>query len=150
MNTCKPSITVAALIEREGEFLLVEEISASRGVVLNQPGGHLEGGGESLLDAVVRETLEESAHIFEPQALVGIYSWVSHSGTTRLLFAFAGQAVAHHADRALDQGIVRAVWMGLDEIRAKQAQHRSKMVLHILEDYLSGVRYPLELLSFVG
>ncbi len=141
----KPNITVAAIIEQDGKFLLVEE-HTSQGVLFNQPAGHLESG-ESLLAAVARETLEESAYTFEPQHLVGIYRWhAPQSDTTYLRFAFAGRILAHHPQQALDEGIIRAVWMTQEEIRASHAHHRSPLVLRCVEDYLSGKRYPLELL----
>ena len=141
----KPNVTVAAIIEQDGKFLLVEEYT-SQGVLFNQPAGHLEEG-ESLLAAVARETLEESAYTFEPQHLIGIYRWHSPvADTTYLRFAFAGRILAHHPQRALDEGIIRAVWMTPEELRASQAHHRSPLVLRCVEDYLSGKRYPLELL----
>lgn len=141
----KPNVTVAAIIEQDGKFLLVEE-HTSQGLLFNQPAGHLEAG-ESLLAAVARETLEESAYTFEPQHLIGVYNWhASLSNTTYLRFAFCGRILAHHAERALDDGIVRAVWMSPDEIRACAARHRSPLVLRCIEDYLAGKRYPLELL----
>jgi ADP-ribose pyrophosphatase YjhB (NUDIX family) len=139
----KPNVTVAAVIEREGKFLLVEEETA-QGLCLNQPAGHLEPD-ESLIAASIRETLEESAYDFEPQYLIGIYRWPSPD-TTYLRFAFGGIVTDHHPALTLDSGIVRAVWMSMDEIRASVSRHRSPLILRCCEDYLAGKRFPLEML----
>ena len=142
----KPNVTVAAVIEQNGKFLLVEE-ETTQGLLFNQPAGHLEAN-ESLIAAVARETLEESAYEFEPQHLIGIYRWhATGSDTTYLRFAFAGRILAHHPERTLDEGIVHAVWMTPEEIRATQARHRSPLILRCVEDYLAGKRYPLELIT---
>jgi 8-oxo-dGTP pyrophosphatase MutT (NUDIX family) len=143
----KPNATVAAVIERDGRFLLVEE-ETSDGLRLNQPAGHLDPG-ESLVEAAVRETLEETAHVFAPRALVGIYQWPRPEGDlTYLRFAFCGQVSGHQPGRALDAGIVRALWLSTEEIRASTARHRSPLVLQCVEDYLAGRRYPLELIRY--
>lgn len=149
----KPSVTVAAIIEREGRFLMIEE-QASDGLRLNQPAGHLDEG-ETLTQAVVREALEESAHDFEPTALIGMYMSRNVSSartginggvdTTYLRFAFAGKLGQLH-DRPLDTGIVRTLWMTRDEIAACSERHRSPLVLRCIDDYLSGQRAPLSLL----
>jgi len=140
----KPNVTVAAVIERDGRFLLVEEDTA-HGRLFNQPAGHLESG-ESLVRAVERETLEETAYTFEPEALLGVYQY-HHPGddVTYLRFAFTGRITAHDAGRALDKGIVRAAWLTPDEMRREPARHRSPLVMRCVEDYLAGRRYPLEL-----
>jgi len=141
----KPNVTVAAVMERDGKFLLVEE-ETSQGVRFNQPAGHLEAN-ESLLSAITREVLEESAYHFAPSSLLGIYRWHSpESETTYLRFAFAGKISGHEPERQLDAGILRAIWLTPDEIRAKQALHRSPLILRCMEDYLSGKRYPIDLL----
>ncbi|MDO8789990.1 MAG: NUDIX hydrolase [Sulfuritalea sp.] len=141
----KPNVTVAALIEREGRFLLVEE-ETDAGLRFNQPAGHLDEG-ESLVAACTRETLEETAWGFTPTALVGIYQWPRPQGDiTYLRFAFSGELGAHEADRVLDDGILRAVWMTPDEIRAVADRHRSPLVWQCVCDYLAGRRFPLELL----
>ncbi|MDR2926494.1 MAG: NUDIX hydrolase [Azoarcus sp.] len=141
----KPNVTVAAVIERQGRFLLVEE-ETSNGLRLNQPAGHLEAG-ESLLCAVARETVEETAHSFAPEYLVGIYLCPRPQGdATYLRFAFGGQAGEADPARALDEGIVRTVWMTAEEIRASRARCRSPLVLQCVEDWLSGRRYGLEML----
>ena len=142
----KPNVTVAAVIEQDGKFLLVEE-HTSQGLLFNQPAGHLEAN-ESLLAAVARETLEESAYEFEPQYLIGIYRWhAPASDTTYLRFAFTGRILTHHPERVLDEGIVRAAWMTPEEIRATQARHRSPLILQCVEDYLAEKRYPLEIIT---
>lgn len=142
----KPHVTVAAVIEQDGKFLLVEE-HTSQGLKFNQPAGHLEAN-ESLLNAVVREAREESAYDFEPQYLVGIYRWhADASDTTYLRFAYSGRILAHHAGQALDEGIVRAVWMSVEEIRATAPRHRSPLILQCVEDFLAGKKYPLELIT---
>jgi 8-oxo-dGTP pyrophosphatase MutT (NUDIX family) len=142
----KPHVTVAAVIEQDGKFLLVEE-STSQGLRFNQPAGHLEAN-ESLFDAVVRETLEESAYQFVPKNVTGIYRWHSeHSNSTYLRFAFCGEVSGFESNRTLDTGILRAVWMTIEEIRAQHARHRSPLVLRCIEDYLTGHRYPLALLT---
>jgi 8-oxo-dGTP pyrophosphatase MutT (NUDIX family) len=141
----KPNVTVAAVIERDGKFLLVEE-HTPQGLRFNQPAGHLEAD-ESLLAAVVRETLEESAYHFAPKHLLGIYRWHSaESDTTYLRFAFSGDITGHEAGRPLDTGILHAVWLTPDEIRATQARHRSPLILRCVEDHLAGIRYPLDIL----
>ncbi|MDO8207066.1 MAG: NUDIX hydrolase [Gallionella sp.] len=141
----KPNVTVAAVIEREGRFLLVEE-KTSQGLRFNQPAGHWESN-ETLTAGTIREALEESAYDIEPQYLIGIYRWhASESDTTFLRFAFGGVVTAHHPERTLDAGIVRTVWLTIDEIRANQARHRSPLVLRCCEDYLAGKRYPLDIL----
>lgn len=141
----KPNVTVAALIEREGRFLLVEE-ETEDGLRFNQPAGHLDEG-ESLVAACAREALEETAWSFTPTALVGIYQWPRPQGDiTYLRFAFAGALGAHEEGRALDDGILRAVWMTPDEIRATADRHRSPLVWQCVSDYLAGRRFPLELL----
>jgi len=145
----KPNVVVAAIIERDGYFLLVEE-EADGQLVLNQPAGHLDEG-ESLVDAVVRETLEETAWHFEPQALVGVYRWPHpEKPLTYLRFAFCGKVAHQDPDRTLDHGIVRALWMNLDELRAARARHRSPLIERCVDDYLAGQRYPLELLKDLG
>jgi len=141
----KPNVTVAAVVERDGKFLLVEE-ETSQGLRFNQPAGHLEAD-ESLLVAVAREVLEESAYHFVPQNLLGIYRWhTPESDTTYLRFAFSGNIIGHEPDRQLDAGILQAIWLTPDEIRATQALHRSPLILRCVEDYLAGKRYPLDLL----
>lgn len=144
----KPSVTVAAIIEREGHFLLIEE-ETSEGIRLNQPAGHLDPY-ESLEQAVIREVLEETAHDFTPHALVGMYMsrYMSRSrGTdvTYLRFTFCGQAGQEY-DRPLDDGILRTLWMTREEIAACPERHRSPILLRCVDDYLAGKRMPLELL----
>jgi len=142
----KPNTTVAAVIEQDGKFLLVEEETAD-GIRLNQPAGHLEDG-ETLLDAVVREAFEETAYRFEPQHLLGIYHWRrSDKEVTYLRFAFTGEAVGPEPGITLDAGIIRAVWMTPDEIRNCQAMHRSPQVLLCIEHYLAGQRFPLSAIT---
>lgn len=141
----KPNVTVAAVIEREGRFLLVEEETAE-GLRFNQPAGHLEEG-ESLVQAAVRETLEETAHSFVPEYLVGVYQWPRpQRDITYLRFAFGGRAGDALPGLKLDEGIVRAVWMTPEEIRATSQRHRSPLIVQCVDDWLSGCRYPLELL----
>jgi ADP-ribose pyrophosphatase YjhB (NUDIX family) len=142
----RPSATVAAVIERDGRFLLVEELDAGE-LRFNQPAGHLEQH-ESLIEACRREVLEESAWHFQPLELVGVYRWHSaENGITYLRFAFCGRLGGHDPQRKLDEGIVRAVWLHPQEIRDSQARHRSPLVLRCMEDYLAGRRYPMELLN---
>jgi 8-oxo-dGTP pyrophosphatase MutT (NUDIX family) len=150
----KPSVTVAAIIERDGKFLLVEE-HTPEGLRLNNPAGHLERG-ESPQTGCVREALEETARRFAPTALVGIYlsrfQRPARSGAgavypaediTYLRFAFCGTVGEPQAGRALDEGIVRTLWLTPDEIRASSVRHRSPLLLRCMEDYLAGQRYPL-------
>ena len=143
-----PHVTVAAIVEHQNRFLLVEE-HTDEGLKLNMPAGHLEAG-ESLLQAVVREVLEETARPFEPQALVGIYLASSPdkdgTPTSWLRFAFCGRAGETIAGRALDEGIVRTLWMSADELAASAARHRSPMVMTGVRDYLAGKRHPLDVL----
>lgn len=141
----KPNVTVAAVVERGGRFLLVEE-ETSDGLRFNQPAGHLEAG-ESLIEAAAREALEETAHPFVPEFLVGIYQWPRPDGeVTYLRFAFGGTAGEAIAGRRLDAGIVRAVWMTREEIVACAERHRSPLILRCVDDYLAGQRAPLGLL----
>lgn len=145
----KPSVTVAALIEREGRYLLVEE-HTPEGLRLNNPAGHLDPG-EGPLEGCVREVLEETAHRFTPTALLGIYlSRFQRPATgediTYVRFAFCGKVGEPVPGRALDTGIVRTVWLTPDEIRASRERHRSPLVLRCMEDHLAGRRYPLELI----
>lgn len=144
MRVWKPNVTVAAVVERDGRFLVVEE-ETETGLRFNQPAGHLDQG-ESLLQAVTREALEETAHHFRPEFLVGIYQWPKpDSDITYLRFTFGGCVTGFDPDRRLDLGIVRAVWLTLDELRETRERHRSPLILQCCEDYLAGRRYPLDL-----
>lgn len=142
----KPNATVAAVVERDGLFLLVEERIAGE-LKLNQPAGHVEFG-ESIAAAAVRETLEETAYHFKPGALIGIYQWSppEKPEVTYLRFAFSGEITGFEAGLALDTDIERAVWLSRDELVARTSQHRSPLLLACVDDYLAGHRYPLELL----
>lgn len=145
----KPNVTVAAVIHRDGKFLLVEE-ETEAGLAFNQPAGHLEEG-ESLVHAVAREALEETAYHFRPTHLVGVYQWRHPTKElTYLRFAFAGDLYGWEPERPLDEGIVAARWLTLDQIRASLARHRSPLILRCCEDYLAGQRFPLDLLVHYG
>jgi 8-oxo-dGTP pyrophosphatase MutT (NUDIX family) len=145
----KPNVTVAALMERDGRFLLVEE-ETDAGIRFNQPAGHLDEG-ESLVAACAREALEETAHEFEPTSLVGVYQWPRPQGDiTYLRFAFAGKVGPADTARKLDTGILRAVWMTVAEIEACAERHRSPLVLQCVRDYLAGRRFPLEVIRHHG
>ncbi len=141
----KPNVTVAVVVERTGKFLLVEE-ETERGLLFNQPAGHLESG-ESLVEAVIRETLEETAYHFIPRALLGVYQYKSSPEITYLRFAFIGEITGHDANRKLDAGIVRAAWLSSDEVHASSAHHRTPLVLRCIDDYLAGRRFALELIT---
>ena len=182
----KPNVTVAALIERDGHYLMVEE-ETDEGIRFNQPAGHLDEG-ESLIAACAREALEETAWHFAPAALVGIYQWTRPQGnalralpfgqtpgtpshppspgeggdqlappvgrstnggerTTYLRFAFSGNLGAHEPERALDAGILRAVWMTPVEIEANRPLHRSPLIWQCVQDHAAGRRFPLDLIK---
>ncbi len=146
LEPSRPVTTVATIVVRDGAFLLVEEETRA-GVRLNQPAGHLEAG-ETLVAAAVRETLEETGYRVAPTALLGIYRWQAPgAGTTFVRFAFVGEVVAHESHRALDEGILRALWLPYDELFARRATHRSPLVLRCVDDYRAGLRRPLDLVT---
>ena len=136
-----PRVTVAAVVAENGRYLLVEEETSS-GLCLNQPAGHLEPG-ESLLDAAVRETLEETTYGFTPQGLIGVYLFradqnSSEADLTYLRFAFTGTLGSLEPERALDTGIVRTLWLTRDQIWEQRRRHRSPLVMRCVDDYASG------------
>jgi len=144
----KPSVTVAAVIEKDGRFLLVEE-HTPEGLRLNNPAGHLDPG-ESPQQGAVREALEETTYTFIPDRLVGVYLArfqrpSREEDVTYLRFAFGGTCGEPDPSRSLDTGIVRTLWMTLDEVRASTDHHRSALVLKCIEDYAAGRRFPLDL-----
>jgi 8-oxo-dGTP pyrophosphatase MutT (NUDIX family) len=148
-----PSTTVAAIIERDGRYLLVEE-HTPEGLKLNNPAGHLDPG-ESPQQGVVREALEETARVFTPTALVGVYlSRFQRPATgedvTYLRFAYCGTVGTELPGRALDDGIVRTLWLTVDELHESRARHRSALVLQCILDHLAGRRYPLDLVTTDG
>ena len=156
MKRWKPSATVAAVIERNVDgvqkFLLVEELTRD-GLKFNNPAGHLDPG-ESPAQACARETLEETAFHFTPTHLVGVYlsrfERVEPEGVldiTYLRFAFCGELGEFVNGLALDEGIVRTVWLTADEIRASAEHHRSPLLLKCMEDYLAGKRFPIDLIT---
>lgn len=142
----RPDVTVAAVIERDGRFLLVEE-RVGRRIMINQPAGHLERG-ESLLEAVVRETLEETGYTMTPEWLIGIYLWHSAAANrTFLRFALAGPATGPDRSRRLDREVLRTLWMTREQMQAPASVLRSPLVLRCTDDYLAGVRHPLSVLA---
>ena len=143
----KPNVTVAAVIERDGRYLLVEEAS-DRGPVLNNPAGHLDPG-ESLIEAVVREVLEETACAFTPTHLVGIYlaRAIGAEPIAYLRFAFAGNVGEPEPGRALDEGILRTLWLWPEQIETERSRHRSPLLARCIADHRAGRRYPLDLLD---
>jgi len=145
----KPHATVAAIIERDNRFLIVEEISSGE-TVYNQPAGHLDPH-ESLLEAAIRETREETGWQFKPEYISGIYRW-EHPITRDcfLRVAFVGSCDQHDKEQPLDDGIIQALWLSRDELVAKAQQLRSPLVLRCIDDYLDGKKYPLDLLTDIA
>jgi len=141
-NLFNPHVTVACIAWHQNRFLMVEEQINGK-LVINQPAGHLEAG-ESLTDALIRETLEESAYLVKPISIVGIYLYKAHQNLTFLRICFYAQ-ILEQQNRALDSGISQVLWLSLDEIsRAKNL--RSEMVLTCVNDFMAGNNYPLEVL----
>ena len=149
MMIWKPHVTVAAIAENDGKFLIVEE-NIDGQMVYNQPAGHLDSG-ESLIEAVIRETLEETAWTFQPEALVGVQLWRHpvHS-ESYLRFSFCGSCYEHNTDRPLDDGIEEVVWLSRDELMDNNHRLRSPMVLRTIDDYLEGRRYSLDILEHIA
>jgi 8-oxo-dGTP pyrophosphatase MutT (NUDIX family) len=146
LDVPRPAATVATIVVRDGRFLVVEEQTRG-GIRINQPAGHLEAG-ETFAAAAARETLEETGFRVTPTALVGIYRWQApETGATFIRFAFAADVIAHEANRPLDEGIVRALWLPYDELVAQRARHRSPLVLRCVDDYRAGYRRPLDLVT---
>ena len=146
-NRWRPSVTVAAVIERDGRFLMIEE-ETTEGLRINNPAGHLDPG-ETPEEGCAREALEETAWHFRPTGLLGVYisrfqRSVTGEDITYLRFAFTGELGHEEVGRALDVGIVRTLWMTPAEVRASRAQHRSGLVLRCIEDHAAGRRFPLD------
>ncbi|WP_045729017.1 NUDIX hydrolase [Xanthomonas sp. GPE 39] len=139
----QPDVTVATIVAHDGRLLQVEE-AIGGALVLNQPAGHLEPD-ESLVEAAVRETLEETGWQVRPSAFIGAYQWKADNGRHYLRFAFAADPLEHHPHRPLDTGIVRALWMTPAELQSAQPRWRSPLVWQTVADFLAGQRYPLDL-----
>ena len=147
----QPDVTVACVVVRDGRLLVVEEKVRGR-VVLNQPAGHLEPD-ESLVEAARRETLEETGWQVEPTAFIGAYQWKAPAETPEepgrhyLRMAFVAEPLRHDSGRALDEGIVQALWLTPAELQAQSARHRSPLVWRVVEDFLAGRRHALDVLQ---
>ncbi|WP_022962584.1 NUDIX hydrolase [Halopseudomonas pelagia] len=139
-----PHVTVATIIEEQGRFLMVEEYRDNR-LVLNQPAGHVEED-ESLIQAALREALEETGYSVKLSSVVGIYLFKADNGVSYQRSCFAGKAIQHHPQRQLDDGIARAIWLTLDELKQRRQDLRSPLVLACIEDYLSKPHYSLDLI----
>jgi 8-oxo-dGTP pyrophosphatase MutT (NUDIX family) len=145
----QPDVTVATVVVRDGRLLMVEENAGGR-LVLNQPAGHLEPD-ESLVEAALRETLEETGWDVRLSAFIGAYQWKAPDTSRHYLrFAFAAEPVGHHPDRALDEGIHRALWLTPGELQAEAGRHRSPLVWRAVADFLAGRRQPLEVLQHLA
>ncbi len=144
----QPDVTVATIVVRDGRLLCVEE-RVNGHVVINQPAGHLEQD-ESLAEAALRETREETGWDVRLTSFVGAYQWRAETGRHYLRFAFAAEPVQHDPARKLDEGIVQAVWMTPDELQNAQSRHRSPLVLQVVTDYLAGRRHPLSMLQHIA
>lgn len=145
----QPDVTVATVVVRDGRLLCVEERANGRGLVLNQPAGHLEPD-EGLADAALRETLEETGWDVRLTAFVGAYQWKAPETDRHYLrFAFMAEPLRHHPERPLDEGILRAVWLTPAELQAQAARHRSPLVWRVVADALAGRRQPLSVLQQV-
>jgi 8-oxo-dGTP pyrophosphatase MutT (NUDIX family) len=139
----KPDITVAAVCEDNGRFLVVEERINHR-LVFNQPAGHVENG-EAIIAALVREVREETAWVFLPEAFLGVYLWRSPtSGRATLRFAFCGAVADHDPSQPLDRGIVRTHWLSRAQLIERTPRLRTPLVLRCIDDYLGGRRLPLD------
>jgi len=147
--TWQPHITVAAVIERDNRFLMVEE-NCEGAIVINQPAGHLEQN-ENLVQAVIRETLEETAWHINPTNIIGIYQWTNNDDRhTFIRIGFTGDCIGHDPVRKLDHGILRALWLTRDDLEKQAHRLRSPMVMQCVDDYLTGRRYPLKILSDIS
>jgi len=147
-SAVRPSVTVAAIVERDGAFLVVRERTKA-GLRLNQPAGHLESG-ETLSRAAARETLEEAAWHVEPFALIGVYRWEApDTGATFVRFAYAARPLGPMRGQALDHGIVDALWLTYDELAARRGEHRSPLVMRCVDDYRAGRRFELDFVQDV-
>jgi 8-oxo-dGTP pyrophosphatase MutT (NUDIX family) len=146
--TWRPDLAAAAIIERDGRFLIVEE--RIRGTLLfNQPAGHVEDG-EAIIDAAVRETLEETAWHLVPRALLGVYLWRNpDNGHSILRVAITGDVTVHEPGRALDEPVIAAHWMRRDELLAQPAKLRSPLVIRCIDDYIAGQRHELSALNYL-
>ena len=147
LNYWAPHVTVAAIVQQEGKFLLVEE-KINNELVINQPAGHLDNN-ETLIEAVIRETLEETRWDFLPEYISGIYRWIHNNGETYLRICFVGEATKEYKELNLDTGIERAIWLTENEIR-KHKNLRSPLVLKSIDDYLAEKKYPLHLIQDIS
>ena len=142
----QPDVTVATVVVRDGKLLCVEE-RANGALVINQPAGHLEPD-ESLIEAAVRETREETGWNVRITHVVGAYQWkATETGRHYLRFAFAAEPLDEIPGATLDEGIVRTLWLTPQELQAEQARHRSPLVWRTVADYLGGNRHPLSLVA---
>lgn len=146
MRKWLPRVTVASIVEKDGRFLMVEERVHGE-IKLNQPAGHLEPN-ETLIEAAVRETLEETAWHITINYLVEFSQWTSNSGNHYLRACFAGTAHQVDPQQALDEGIIRALWLSREEIVNRKEQLRSPLVLHHIDHYINGKRSPLDIFSY--
>jgi 8-oxo-dGTP pyrophosphatase MutT (NUDIX family) len=149
MSSRRPAVTVATVVASQGRFLFVEERVQGR-LVINQPAGHLDPG-ESLVEAAVRETLEETAWHVRVDYLVGVHQWCNPVDQAEVVrFTFAAEPLGHEPGRALDEGIERALWLDLAGLEAARDRWRSPLVERSVRDFLGGARVPLHALSRIA
>lgn len=145
MSQWHPHSTVATVVEQDGRFLIVEEMIEGR-ILYNQPAGHLEAN-ETLEQGALRETLEETAWDVRLTGLLGIYHYTTADGTCYIRTCYTARTVLHHPERPLDTGVLRALWLSREELEARKDQLRSQIVLRVIDDYLAGKAYPLDLIT---